>query len=500
MEWTQAHIDHAIRTSLTAMIAKSFNHLKNGEELRIGWLIRCMAWHLEDVLAGRSKRLIINVPPRHLKSVSASVAFPAFALGKDPATTITLVCYSGELADKMMRDLRDVMESDWYRRVFPRTRLKVQRAAEITTTARGGVNATSVGASITGRGSDIIVIDDPIKPSSAFSDAERNHTNDWLRNTLFSRLNNKKTGRIILAMQRLHEDDATGYLTQDPEHRWTVLKVPAIAPENARCRIGNVPGQEWFEREEGSLIDPDREDYDALERIRADLGSLYFSAQYQQEPLPREGNMVQRAWFRWYDPLTLHPSDCEHIVVSWDTASEAGPGNDYSVGTVWGLKGQDFYLMAVYRRRLNYPDLRKMILQVFEDHNADLLLLERADSGRHLLRDLGLRRDQILSIAPKGSKEDRMAAGSHLIECGSVHLPQNAPWLQIYLREVLGFPGTKFDDQVDSTSQFLNWVRQGKRRLGPPRSRDRELSPCRATRHGQRPTLGPRRRLRGPRP
>ncbi len=496
MEYSRRLFDELSRSVLSIFIGRCFHLLKSGEDLKLGWPVSCMAWHLEEVLAGRCKRLIINVPPRHLKSISASVAFPAFALGTDPSTTITLVCYSQELGDKMMRDLREVMECDWYRTLFPMTRLKHKRANEITTTRHGGVNMTSVRGTLTGRGSDIIIIDDPLKPSSALSDVEREQVNEWLKNTLFSRLNDKRTGRIVIAMQRLHEDDVTGHLTQEADNGWTSLVVPAIAPENARYRISNVEGREWYDRREGSVIDPDREDLADLERIKADIGSLYFSAQYQQEPLPREGNLVKREWFKWYDPETTPKERFDAIVASWDTASEVGSGNDYSVGTVWGLRGEDAYLIWVYRQRLNYPSLRKKIHEVYQENNVDLVLLERADSGRHLAQDLEIDRMRILSIPPKNSKEDRMAAASFLIEGGRVYLPDNAPWLGTFLHELLGFPGTKFDDQVDSTSQFLNWLRKGKRRLDGTTRSDTRQSPSARRSIGPTRRSGPQQRRR----
>ena len=456
--------NYLLRNSLAALTAKSFQHLKGGEALDLTWLVRSMAWHLEEVEAGREKRLIINVPPRHLKSISASVAFPAYVLGRNPATTIILVCYSNELSEKMMRDLREIMESAWYRRTFTRTRLKVNRADEIITTENGGVNVTSVKGTLTGRGADIIILDDPIKPGSALSDAERRSTNDWLGNTLFSRLNDKRTGRIVVAMQRLHEEDVTGYLTEAPDHGWTVLKVPAIAEEETVYRVGNRHGEEWYRRPVGSVIDENREDRPTLDRLRRELGSLHFSAQYQQEPLPREGNLIKREWLRPFDLEAVERSSFQAIVASWDTASEAGPGNDYSVGTIWGIRNDGFYLLWLYRRRLSYPQLKRHIEETCAEHDVDGLILERADSGRNLRHDVK-RPDgaKVFSIVPKDSKEDRVAAASGLIESGKVFIPESAPWLNTFLTELLGFPGTRFDDQVDSVSQFLNAMRSSRR-------------------------------------
>lgn len=444
---------------LDVFIAKTFQHLNDGQNLKSNWLHSTMAWHLNQVERVELKRLIINVPPRHLKSISASVAFPAFVLGRNPGTTFTLVCYSQELGEKMMRDLRSVLGSLWYRRAFPAVRLSKNTASEIVTDRNGGVNMTSVEGTLTGRGSDIIIVDDPIKPGDVQSDAERKRVNEWFSNTLFSRLNDKKTGRIVVAMQRLHEDDVTGYLTASPNHGWTVLKVPAIAElEAVHPLIGK---SRPYIRLAGSVIDPDREDHETLAQLQRDLGSLVFSAQYQQEPLPRLGNIVKTAWFRTYSAGELEqPFDA--IVVSWDTASASNENNDFSVGSVWGVRDNRYYLLRVYRERLEYPALRRLILEVVRRHGAGRVLLEKADSGRNLYSDLTERdrHNRYRTVNPKGSKEDRLAACSAIIEEGRVYLPESADWLPAFLSEVTGFPSTKHDDQVDSLSQFLNHMRR----------------------------------------
>lgn len=443
---------------LDAFIAKTFQYLNNDQNLKPNWLLSTMAWHLDQVEQIELKRLIINVPPRHLKSISASVAFPAFALGRNPGTTFTLVCYSQELGEKMMRDLRSVLASPWYRRAFPELRLTKNTSSEIVTDRNGGVNMTSVEGTLTGRGSDIIIVDDPIKPGDVQSEAERKRVNEWFSNTLFSRLNDKKTGRIVVAMQRLHEDDVTGYLTASPDHSWTVLKVPAIADlDTLHPVIGKAAP---YVRAAGSVIDPEREDHETLAQLQRDLGSLVFSAQYQQEPLPREGNLVKTAWFRTYSPDKLDWS-FDAVVASWDTASAANENNDFSVGSVFGVKDDRYYLLRVYRERLEYPALRRHIQDVTRRHGVGRVLLEWADSGRNLFSDLAELdiRSRYRVMKPKGSKEDRLAACSAIIEDGRVYLPDSADWLAPFLSEVTGFPNARHDDQVDSLSQFLNYMR-----------------------------------------
>jgi len=453
-----AVLEALLTRRLDAFIAKTFQHLNDGQNVKPNWLLSTMAWHLDQVERIELKRLIINVPPRHLKSISASVAFPAFVLGRNPGTTFTLVCYSQELGEKMMRDLRNILTSQWYRRAFPNVRLTKNTSSEIVTDRNGGVNMTSVEGTLTGRGSDIIIVDDPIKPGDVQSEAERKRVNEWFSNTLFSRLNNKKTGRIVVAMQRLHEDDVTGYLTSSPDHGWTVLKVPAIADVDTFHPIIGIAKPHV--RRAGRVIDADREDLETLGQLQRELGSLVFSAQYQQEPLPREGNLVKAAWFRTYAPEVLEWT-FDAVVASWDTASAAGENNDFSVCTVWGVSGNLYYLLRVYRERLEYPALRRRILEINRRHGVGRVLLEWADSGRNLFSDLAEldRRSRYKVMKPKGSKEDRLAAGSAIIEDGRVYLPEAADWLPVFLNEVTGFPNGRHDDQVDSLSQFLRYMR-----------------------------------------
>src|SRR6266513_2703155 len=217
-----------LRSDLGYFAERCFYDLNPQAAFLTNWHIEVIAAKLAAVREGKIRRLIINLPPRHLKSLLASIAFPAWCLGHDPSAQILSVSYGQELADKLARDCRSIMMSPWYRRIFP-TRLAPHRQAvqEFITTGQGYRLATSTGGVLTGRGADIILIDDPLKPEEALSDARRTATNEWFRNTLLSRLNDKFRGAIVIIMQRLHEDDLVGHvLGQEP---WEVVCFPAIA-------------------------------------------------------------------------------------------------------------------------------------------------------------------------------------------------------------------------------------------------------------------------------
>src|SRR5712671_2488658 len=219
-----------LRNDFRAFVERVFLTLTPGQTFIRSWHLEAIAYQLERVRRGETKRLIINMPPRSLKSIMASVAFPAFILGLDPSRRIICASYSGELAKKHSNDFRAVLESPWYRSAFRETRVGPfkNNETEIELTARGFRLATSVGGTLTGRGGNIIIVDDPLKPDDAFSETRRTGANQWFTNTLLSRLDDKRTGAIVIVMQRVHMDDLTGFLLSQSEE-WEVLSLPAIA-------------------------------------------------------------------------------------------------------------------------------------------------------------------------------------------------------------------------------------------------------------------------------
>src|SRR5262245_10651541 len=256
--------------------ARAFRELNPRTPFLTNWHIELIAAKLAAVRAGHIRRLIISLPPRHLKSHLASVAFPAWCLGHAPSAQILCVSYAQELADKLSRDCRRLLASDWYRRLFPTTRLapRHQAVPEFETTAQGSRVATSVGGVLTGRGADIIVIDDPLKPEEALSQTQRQAANEWYDHTLYSRLNDKLTGAIVLIMHRLHEDDLAGHvLEQEP---WEVVRLPAIADEAEAYGVETVFGQRSFGRSAGEVLHPEREPPEMLEQIRRTIGECNF--------------------------------------------------------------------------------------------------------------------------------------------------------------------------------------------------------------------------------
>ena len=456
---TRAEYNTLLRQDFSTFAARCFHDLNPHAELAMNWHLELIAAKLTAVRQGKIRRLIINLPPRHLKSLMASIAFPAWCLGHDPSAQILCAGYGQDLADKLARDCRGIMMSPWYRRIFP-TRLAPHRQAvqEFITTRQGYRLATSIGGVLTGRGADIILIDDPLKPEEALSEAQRQTANDWYDHTLYSRLNDKRHGVIVIIMQRLHEDDLVGHvLGQEP---WEVLSFPAIAEAEEAHQIETIWGPRCFARRPGEALHPDREPLETLEHIRRTIGEYNFAGQYQQSPAPLGGGLVKAEWFKRYG-ANERPESFDRILQSWDTANKATELSDFSVCTTWGTKGKDFYLLNVLRKRLEYPALKRAVREQQSLFNANVVLIEDKASGTQLIQELiadGCHR--VTRYKPECDKIMRLHAQTAIIENGFVHLPDAAPWLAEYLHEMTVFPKGKHDDQVDSTAQFLDWFKK----------------------------------------
>jgi predicted phage terminase large subunit-like protein len=329
---------------------------------------------------------------------------------------------------------------------------------EFITTRQGYRLATSTGGVLTGRGADIILIDDPLKPEEALSESQRRAANDWYDHTLYSRQNNKRHGAIVTIMQRLHEDDLIGHLlAQEP---WEILSFPAIAEEDEVHRIETIWGPRCFTRRRGEALHADREPIETLEHIRRTIGEYNFAGQYQQSPAPLGGGMVKAEWFKRYRE-NERPERFERIVQSWDTANKVTELSDFSVCTTWGVSGKHLFLLGVFRRRLEYPALKRAVREQQSLFDATEVLIEDKASGTQLIQELvedgchGVTRYQ-----PTIDKVMRLHAQTAMIDGGFVHIPEDAAWLAEYLHEMTVFPKGKHDDQVDSTAQFLDWFKR----------------------------------------
>lgn len=325
----------------------------------------------------------------------------------------------------------------------------------------GGRKAISLGGAATGFGADLIIVDDLVKAADAASPTERERVKTYYEQTLLSRLNDKVNGRIVAIQRRLHEDDLAGYLSLFCQ--FDHLNLPAFAVREEHVAIGF--GQTHLRRKDDVLC-PEREPREALERLRREMGSFGFSAQYQQDPTPPGGNRLRWAWLGTHDaPL---PRDTyQFIVQSWDTALSSETSSDFSVGVTAGLYEGNWHILEAVRERLDFPDLKSRVRGRAMAWNADLVLIEKAGSGLPLLQQLrldeqeqgGHRGHRYISVTPRLDKRMRFEAQTAWLEAGGYLLPGRAPWLEAFRRELLAFPAGRYDDQVDAFIQFVDWSR-----------------------------------------
>lgn len=450
----EQYVDAVLRTDLVCFIRKVFETLNPGTLFTENWHHQAIAYQLEPILRGEKTQLVINVPPRTLKSTIISVAYVAYLLGHAPHMRIIVASYNDTLAKILSRDFRKVVASKWYRRLFPATVKNVIKNTEneFVTQKNGGRFATSVDGPMTGIGANLVIIDDPMKASDANSETARQNTISWLRETAFSRFDDPKTGSIILVMQRLHQDDLSGFMLglEEVKH----LKMPAIAPDNEAPFA--LSATKTYQRQSGEFLEQRRIGAAEMERDKNRLGAIIFQTQYQQEPLPPEGNIYKIGYFDTrYNKV---PEDFDEIIISWDTAAKIGERNDYSAGCVFGIKGNKLYLLEMIRGRYEYPELLRIVCGAMEQYGAKTVLIEDSSTGTALIQELERKsRYNVIPIKPKTDKLTRAQVTIAPFQAKRIILPEDAEWLPELIAELLSFPTGRYDDQVDCIIQFLEW-------------------------------------------
>jgi predicted phage terminase large subunit-like protein len=429
---------------------------------RLLWHVRAMSHVVEEIKAGRCRRGIITVPPRHLKSTVATAAQIAWRIGDDPTTKILLVCYSKELAKELLGKARMIMAHPWYRTAFPRVAetLRINRA-DLIHTARGGkVTATSFAAGFTGMGADLIIVDDPLRAQAAFSETQRERCNRTFDEGLRSRLDDPARGAILVVMQRFHEQDLVGHLLA--QGGWHELRLPLVAEEEEVIPLGHG-GQE--RRAVGTSLDPARMPLPLTEEIRRTVGSVVYGAQYQQDPQPADGALLRTGNMGTYErPLRAY----DEMVIAVDTAIETGETNDYTACVVLGRSGHRIDVLQVERHRLPFVEQLMLVRDLTREYPIAHVLVEAANAGSALVQEL--RRNFGLHVTPvsaRRSKEQRAVAVAPLLENGDVFLPAAAEWLSTFLREVRAFPHGANDDMVDAFVHGLAFLRRHIQREQP---------------------------------
>jgi predicted phage terminase large subunit-like protein len=412
-----------------------------------------MIERVEDLLSGKIKKLAIITPPRHGKTTLGNVVAPAFALGRNPAETVITVSYGSELSEGFGRRVRNILSDPAFHEVFPACQLSADSAAayRFTTTLGGEYSAVGRGGPVTGRGASLLVLDDLIKDSSeANSDTVCRSIVEWLQHVAFTRLT--PNGRVLAIATRWSERDPMGWILQ--QQGWTVLHLPALA-ESANDPLG---------REIGEALWPSHYPVEALDAIRVDVGPRVFQTLYQGNVSASQGTIFKRDWFRHYQQL---PESFSRVVQSWDTSYKTGEANDYSVGATFGETKNGFYLLALYRAKVEFPELKRQVaLQADVWHPSEIYVEDKA-SGQSLIQEIKTSTNvPVIAVKSDRDKETRAAATTGYFESGRVFFPESAAWLADLEDELASFPGGLHDDCVDAISQALNRLRDSGGSLG----------------------------------
>ncbi len=386
-------------------------------------------------------RVIVSMPPRHGKSTLISTWTPVWYLSHFPHHNIILSSYEADFAASWGRKVRNLI-SEHSKILNLSLREDSQAANRWNTTGDGGMITAGIGGAITGRGGNLIIIDDAVKDhEQAMSETYRQKVIDWFHSTLATRA--EPEASIVILMTRWHENDLVGHLLSQPDNQFEEIRLPALAEEN-----------DPLGRTLGEALCPDRYDVAALEKFRLQNGSRTFNALYQQRPAALEGNIFKREWWKFY---TERPQ-CQQYLQSWDLTFKDAKHSDYVVGQVWGRLGPDKFLIHQIRARLNFTDTLVAIQNMSRQFpEANLILIEDKANGPAVIDTLSREISGIVPVEPDGTKEARASAISPMIESGNVYLPSPkiAPWIEDFIDEFANFPNGTYDDQVDAASQAL---------------------------------------------
>jgi len=445
-----------------------------------GWHIDAIVEHLEAVTRGQIRNLLINVPPRHMKSLLVSVLWPAWEWIDHSERRWLFSSYAAQLSIRDSVKCRRLIESAWYQsRWGDRFALTSdQNTKGRFDNDRSGYRlATSVGGSATGEGGDRIVCDDPNNVNEAESDSIRKSTNDWYDTVMSTRLNDPKTVAKVVVMQRCHQQDLSGHLLE--QGGWEHLCLPAEYEGSSRITSIGFADPRTAMRE---LLWSERFGQKEIDDLKRSLGSYAAAGQLQQRPSPSGGGLFKRHWFRYWQPrgaklppvvVQLPDSTLRSIeaieaprwvddqLQSWDCSFKDRETSDYVVGQAWARVRSIYLLGEQIRGRMNFPATVKAVYDLSQRWPGALAkLIEDKANGSAVIQMLQHRIPGILSVNPEGGKVARAAAVSPLVEAGNVYLPHPlyAPWVNDFIEESAAFPNGANDDQVDAMTQaLLRW-------------------------------------------
>lgn len=446
---TSEFLNSILRTDFKSFFIKAFLSLNPASQYIDGWYIDALADYLMAIENGSITRLIVNMPPRYLKSLCINVAWSAWLLGQNPSRRIISASYSERISTAHSLNTRYLMLSKWYCNAYPHVVLQKDQNEKhcFQTTAHGLRFATSVGGSLTGEGGDFLILDDPINPLHSCNESVMANTAEWFKQIFMTRLNNRQKGVVVVVMQRLNKCDLSSILLE--QKHWEHLNLPLIAEKKQTIRINNYT----YYRKKNELLNKKYQNRQVVQTLQKEVGCYNFAAQYQQNPMPKSLSVFKEEWLDYFKP-----SDCPDVptILSWDTAASVKKHANYSACSAWRANKGNFYLLYVYRAKLTYPALRSKVSTLAKEWNAKTILIENKSSGQQLLQELSSALN-LIPLTPQQSKGDRFINSLSFFENKKVLIPEHATWHQMLLQELLSFPYSKNTDQIDSITQYLLW-------------------------------------------
>ena len=437
-----------IYSSFLAFAMKAFAQLYPGKQLVVHPYVKLLTCILEAVATGEMRRLVITLPPRHLKTFLASICLPAWILAHRPSAKILILSYGQELADKNAYTIREVLRSDWFRQLFD-ARIARKLLTDFITTANGGVRAVSIEGSVTGFGADVIIVDDAVQIKDCDNVKLLEHVNELFDGEIRTRLDNPNKGGIVIVAHRLAEGDLPGHVLR--EGGWQEVRLPLIAP---RRRTYEIDGFVW-DRQKGELLRPDAFTVGDVERLRS-MKRPDFETLQQQNP-DAHGGLIRAEQLGVFVPAMIPPD--LPIVLSIDPGQRGGPTNSCSVIQAWGPHAGRYLLLDSWREQARYTDFREQVRRFKRKYRPSAILVEATGQGPALLSDIKAEQGmEIVSIIPREDKVSRLHRHRNVIRKKMVALPEAALWVPQFIDEIIEFPCGDFDDQVDAMSQFLEWI------------------------------------------
>jgi predicted phage terminase large subunit-like protein len=455
-----------MRRSLKEFTKNSWGTIEPGRDFYDNWHIDAISDHLQAVVEGDIKRLIINIPPRHMKSISVAVALPAWTWTIQPEKKFLYASYAGSLSIRDSVKCRRLIDSRWYKEHFGeafKLTTDQNQKQRFENDRTGQRIATSVDGALTGEGGDIIIIDDPHNVREAESSTVREGVLEWWDQAMQTRLNDPKTGAFIIIMQRVHETDLTGHILRNEYNDWDHLCLPARYeighPTPTKSKLGFTDPR----TKEGELLWPERIDVKTLDSLEKSLGSYASAGQLQQRPMPKGGGILKAEWWVPWEKNDL--PEIEYVLQSWDTAFSTKEKTSYSARTTWGVFKERGMTCAIvlemWYDRVTYPELRKLAQEAYQDWQPDAVLIEKKASGQSLLQDLRMAGIPVLEYMPDKDKEARAHASSALLEDGRIYFPFDKKWAKNLIDICASFPATDNDDIVDTCTQAWLRLRKG---------------------------------------